>query len=81
MKAYKDFFFQLQEMAYFQQKIGITGFEPATSRPPAVRSDQTEPYPVNHMHYHMILYCSTYISKMLSYFEKVTFERLIQGSS
>ena len=25
--------------------IGVTGFEPATSRPPAVRSDQTEPYP------------------------------------
>ena len=27
------------------QKIGVTGFEPATSRPPAVRSNQTEPYP------------------------------------
>ncbi len=26
-------------------KIGVTGFEPATSRPPAVRSNQTEPYP------------------------------------
>ncbi len=27
------------------KKIGVTGFEPATSRPPAVRSSQTEPYP------------------------------------
>ena len=27
------------------KKIGVTGFEPATSRPPAVRSNQTEPYP------------------------------------
>ena len=26
-------------------EIGVTGFEPATSRPPAVRSSQTEPYP------------------------------------
>ena len=25
--------------------VGVTGFEPATSRPPAVRSNQTEPYP------------------------------------
>ena len=27
------------------RKIGVTGFEPATSRPPAVRSSQAEPYP------------------------------------
>ena len=25
--------------------VGVTGFEPATSRPPAERSSQTEPYP------------------------------------
>ena len=30
--------------------IGVTGFEPATSRPPAVRSDQTKPYPAE-IHY------------------------------
>ena len=29
----------------FLESIGVTGFEPATSRPPAVRSSQTEPYP------------------------------------
>ena len=28
-------------------KIGVTGFEPATSRPPAVRSNQTEPHPAD----------------------------------
>lgn len=27
--------------------IGVTGFEPAASRPPAVRSNQTEPHPDN----------------------------------
>lgn len=27
--------------------VGATGFEPATSRPPAVHSNQTEPHPVN----------------------------------
>ena len=32
---------------YYIKKIGATGFEPATSRPPAVRSSQTEPYPEN----------------------------------
>ena len=31
--------------------IGVTGFEPATSRPPAVRSDQAEPYPEVLFHY------------------------------
>lgn len=29
------------------RKIGVTGFEPATSRPPAARSNQAEPYPDN----------------------------------
>ena len=33
------------------EKIGVTGFEPATSRPPAVRSSQTEPYPDNADYY------------------------------
>ena len=35
--------FRFQESMPF--RIGVTGFEPATSRPPAVRSNQTEPYP------------------------------------
>ena len=30
----------------FLHKLGVTGFEPATSRPPAVHSNQTEPHPV-----------------------------------
>ena len=32
-------------------KIGVTGFEPATSRPPAVRSNQTEPHPASRLYY------------------------------
>lgn len=38
----------------FQEKIGVTGFEPATSRPPAVRSSQAEPYPVTKVLYHKL---------------------------
>jgi hypothetical protein len=34
------------------KKIGVTGFEPATSRPPAVRSSQAEPYPEFFSLYH-----------------------------
>ena len=30
---------------FLHKKIGVTRFELATSRPPAVRSSQTEPYP------------------------------------
>ena len=36
-----------QGLSYLHKKIGVTGFEPATSRPPAVRSSQTEPYPAS----------------------------------
>ena len=35
----------------FRRFIGVTGFEPATSRPPAVRSNQTEPYPDTYLFY------------------------------
>ena len=34
----------LQNKIHFLS-VGVTGFEPATSRPPAVRSNQTEPHP------------------------------------
>ncbi len=37
--------FDVKKICLNIQKIGVTGFEPATSRPPAVRSNQTEPYP------------------------------------
>lgn len=30
----------------YTREVGVTGFEPATSRPPAVHSNQTEPHPV-----------------------------------
>ena len=41
-KSFKD----LREGPFVNALIGVTGFEPAISRPPAVRSNQTEPYPV-----------------------------------
>lgn len=37
---------QTSETLEFMGNIGATGFEPATSRPPAVHSNQTEPHPV-----------------------------------
>lgn len=39
-------FSKVLETLDFKEKIGATGFEPATSRPPAVHSNQTEPHPV-----------------------------------
>ena len=37
-----------------KRRIGVTGFEPATSRPPAVRSSQAEPHPVQKIFYHIV---------------------------
>ena len=44
--SYTVYFTGLSEGSLYN-KIGVTGFEPATSRPPAARSNQTEPYPDN----------------------------------
>ena len=51
-KELKNKTFQFNGKSYFLQFIGVTGFEPATSRPPAVRSNQAEPYPVVAILYH-----------------------------
>ena len=41
----------VQQPLYTLYPVGVTGFEPATSRPPAVRSNQTEPHPANEFYY------------------------------
>ena len=44
---------QTPSLEHHTKKIGVTGFEPATSRPPAVRSSQAEPYPDNVGYYNL----------------------------
>ena len=42
----ESFIVKIYYKRFNHMSVGATGFEPATSRPPAVHSNQTEPHPV-----------------------------------